>query len=90
MASNASQSLGDPSGEAKVTAKVNHVPQTCIVDKGCSGVIMSIGAVRGCNMIHSIDRAAGARHFRIASGQMEAPLGLIREVPIAIAPSQCL
>lgn len=71
---------------ARVAAKVNHVPRTCRVDTGCSGVMMGLGAVRGCQMIHCIDRAAGARRFRIANGQVETPLGLIIQVPITIGP----
>ena len=72
---------------ARMAAKINHVPQTCIVDTGCSGVVMGLRSVRACQMIHNIDREAGKeRRFRIANGKVETPLGVIHSVPITVGP----
>ena len=72
---------------ARIVARINHVPQTCIIDTGCSGVMMGIGSVRNCQMIQGIDRDAGRNiRFRVANGQIEAPLGIIRSVPITLGP----
>ena len=74
-----------PISIARTTALINGVPQTAIVDTGCTSFLMGLGAVRQCGMLSLIDQSAGKdRTFKVANGEIDTPLGIIHGVQVKV------
>ena len=70
---------------ARTAALINGYQQTVVIDTGCSGSMMGVLAARRCNLTSSVDEdAAAGRAFKVANGEVDRPLGIIRDVQVGL------